>query len=368
MTPFQVEIQVIMALVAAACALPGVFLVLRRMALMSDAISHSVLFGIVIAFFIVREASSPLLILGAAASGVLTVWLVETLLRTGRVKEDAAMGLVFPLLFSIGVILIALYAENVHLDIDTVLLGEVALAPLNRFTLLGINLPLGVWMMSGILFINLALLLLFYKELKLSTFDTELAAALGFSPALLHYALMTVVSVTTVGAFDHVGPVLVVALMIAPPAAAYLLTETLWKMLALSVAIGVVAAISGYWLANTLDTNIAGAAATMTGVFFLLALLFAPQRGLLAKALQRRRRRQRFAVEMLLVHLHSHEGTAGEATENCLAHLTGELKWQPAFAQAAVKWAQQQGLIAEQTQPLALTDSGRTAAQQVLNR
>src|SRR5688572_15720209 len=158
LTQASIEIQLIAALVAAACALPGVFLVLRRMALMSDAISHSVLFGIVITFFIVREVNSPFLIVGAAASGVLTVWLVESLLRTGRVKEDAAIGLVFPVLFSIGVIMIALYAENVHLDVDTVLLGEVALAPLNRWTLAGLSLPAGVWVMGAVLLLNIVLL------------------------------------------------------------------------------------------------------------------------------------------------------------------------------------------------------------------
>ena len=213
----QIEIQIIAAVVAVACALPGVFLVLRRMALMSDAISHAILLGIVLAFFVTEDLASPLLIVAAAITGVITVALVELLHGTGLVREDAAIGIVFPALFSGGVILISRYAGSVHLDTDAVLLGELAFAPFERLSVLGYSLPKSLWVMGGILLINLIFITLFYKELKLATFDAGLAAALGFSPVLVHYGLMTLVSVTAVGAFDAVGSILVVALMIAPP-------------------------------------------------------------------------------------------------------------------------------------------------------
>lgn len=367
MTP-QAEIQLVAAIVAVACALPGVFLILRRVALMSDAISHSILLGIVVGFFLVGDTSHPLLVLLAAASGILTVSLVEGLINTRRVKEDAAIGLVFPVLFSIGVILISRYAGDVHLDADAVLLGELAFAPFNRMAFFGLSLPQGVWVMGGVLLLNLLFIGLFYKELKLATFDAGLAAALGFSPALLHYGLMTVVSITAVGAFDHVGSILVVALMIAPPASAYLLTNSLPRMLGLSAAYGVASAIGGYWLARTLDANIAGAMATMTGVFFLFTLLFAPEQGLLARSLQRNRRRRRFAVEMLLVHLSRHENEPEAGTENSLAHLVQELKWQPDFAQSTVRNAQDRAYIQRQNGLLLLTEQGRETARRVLER
>ena len=140
MTTPQIEIQLIAAVVAVACALPGCFLVLRRMAMLSDAISHAILPGIVLAFFITHNLSSPLLVLAAAATGLLTVVLVELLSRTGLLREDAAIGLVFPALFSIGVILISVYARDVHLDVDAVLLGELAFAPFNRFEVGGYDL------------------------------------------------------------------------------------------------------------------------------------------------------------------------------------------------------------------------------------
>lgn len=364
----RLEIQIIAALVAIACALPGVFLVLRRMSLMSDAISHSILPGLVIGFFIAKDTSHPLVVLAAAASGVATVWLVETLFSTRRVKEDAAIGLVFPALFSIGVILVSKYARGVHIDVDAVLLGELAFAPLNRTTLLGLDLPRGIWVMGGILLITLMTFAVFYKELKIATFDPALAASLGFSPVLIHYGLMTLVSVTAVGAFDHVGSVLVVALMIAPPSAAYLLTHRLSTMLWLSALIGVIAALGGYWVARLFDTNISGAMATMSGVIFLLVLVFAPDQGLIARQLQRRERRSRFAVEMLLVHLSRHEGTPAEATENTVDHLTTELNWLPAFAQQAVDRALSDGLIQRAESHLRLTGAGREAAQDVLSR
>ena len=175
------EVQMIASLVAVSCAIPGVCRGWRRMAMRSDAISHAILLGIVLAFFVVKDISSPILIIGAALSGVLTVSLVELLNRTKLVKEDASIGLVFPLLFSIGVILIARYAWNIHLDVHAVLLGELAFAPFDRLIIGGHDFgPKSMYVMGSILALNLVFITLFYKELKVATFDAGLAAALGF--------------------------------------------------------------------------------------------------------------------------------------------------------------------------------------------
>jgi manganese/zinc/iron transport system permease protein len=359
----QIEIQLIAAVVAAACALPGVFLVLRRMAMMSDAISHTVLLGIVLSFFVVQSLESPLLIVGAAAMGVLTVSLVELLNRTRLVKQDAAIGLVFPALFSIAVILISRFARGVHLDIDAVLLGELAFAPFDRLAFAGLDLPRGLVVMSVILALNLLFIALFYKELKLATFDAGLAAALGFSPALIHYGLMALVSITAVGAFDAVGSVLVVALMITPAAAAYLLTDDLRRMLWLSVGIGIVSAVSGYWLARMLDANIAGSMATMTGVVFLLVFLCAPQRGVWAVAQRRTRQKWEFAQTMLAIHLLQHEGKPEAQEESRVDHLVREIRWQPHFAEQVVHYAKRRGVVRSDHDHLFLTEQGRALAQ-----
>lgn len=356
------EIQLIAAVVAAACALPGVFLVLRRMAMMSDAISHTVLLGIVLGFFVVRDLDSPLVILSAAAMGVITVSLVELLNRTRLVKQDAAIGLVFPALFSIAVILISRFARGVHLDTDAVLLGELAFAPFDRLALFGLDLPRGLVIMGIILLLNVIFIAAFYKELQLATFDPGLAAALGFSPALIHYGLMALVSITAVGAFDAVGSILVVALMIAPAATAYLLTNDLRRMLVLSVLLGAGSAIGGFWLAHWLDANIAGSMATMTGIFFAAAFLLAPRRGIVALARRRRRQKWEFAQTALAIHLMHHENTPDHLEERRVDHLHYHLNWEPNFAVTVVEKAARHGLVERDNGDLHLTPAGRERA------
>jgi manganese/zinc/iron transport system permease protein len=363
----EIEIQLIALVVAVSCALPGVFLVLRRMALMSDAISHTVLLGIVLAFFLTGSITSPFLVLGAALMGVLTVALVEVILRTRLLREDASIGLVFPALFSIAVILISKFAGSVHLDTDAVLLGELAFAPFRRLEIGGYDIgPRTLYVMGGILILNLGFLALFYKELKLSTFDAGLAAALGFSPAIMHYAFMTMVSITAVGAFDAVGSILVVALMIAPPAAAYLLTDRLPRMMALSAGIAAVSAISGFWMAWLFDTSIAGAMAAMTGVSFMLVFLFAPERGVIAVARRRARQRVEFAQLMLAIHLMHHEDTPEAEAESRIDHLHEHLRWAPDFAGRVVRSAERAEFVERENGRLALTEAGRDAARRAM--
>ena len=363
----HLDIQLIAIVTAVACALPGVFLVLRRMTLMSDAISHAILPGIVLAFFLTENLSSPVLILAAAGTGVFTVFLVELLQRTKLVKEDAAIGLTFPALFSIGVILISRFAGNVHLDIDAVLLGELAYAPLNRLKAFGYDLgPVSLSVMGTILVLNLVFILLFYKELKLVTFDASLAAALGFAAPLIHYGLMTLVSITIVGAFDAVGSILVVALIAGPPATAYLMTDKLSRMLILSAIIGSVNAVSGYWVASLFDVSIAGAIATMTFFIFGLVFLVIPNRGLIAIARRHARQKWEFAQAMLVIHLFNHEGLPEAETESAIADLHEHLSWDPAFTNQVVKYALNNRCVSREDTQLALTEHGRAIAQQAL--
>ncbi len=369
MSPAQAEIQLIAVLTAVACALPGAFLVLRRMAMLSDAISHAILLGIVAAFFLTRDLASPLLVLGAALTGLATVAGVELLQRTRLVREDAATGLVFPVLFSVGVILISRYAGRVHLDIDSVLLGELAFAPFDRLVLAGRDVgPRGLWLMGGILAVDLAVIASFWKELTLSTFDPELAAALGFSPVALTYVLMGMVSVTAVGAFDVVGSILVVALMVAPPAAAWLLTDRLPRMLALAAGFGAASAVAGYWAAHLLDVSIAGAMATTAGLVFAGASVVAPERGLLAVAQRRARQQREFAETLLAMHLQTHEGRPEAAEECALETLHRHLHWTRERTRATAARMRRRGLVVESGGLLRLTDDGRHRAADALRR
>jgi manganese/zinc/iron transport system permease protein len=355
MTSPQIEIQIIAAIVAIACAIPGVFLVLRKMALISDAISHAILPGIVIGFFITHDLNSPILILLAALTGVITVVLVEAIQKTGLVKEDTAIGLVFPALFSIGVILIAKNANDVHLDVDAVLLGELAFAPFDRLVLSGVDIgPKSMWLMGVVLVVTLSLLFMFFKELKVSTFDAGLSSALGISPVVMHFGLMSVSSITVVGAFDAVGAILVVALMIAPAAAAYLLTSDLKRMIGLSIFFGVFSAIGGYWLAHLLDASISGSMTTVLGIVFLLVYLFAPKKGVLSVLYRQKRQRTEVSLITFLLHLNNHS----EESERHINHLREHINWQRVRAQAVLELALKNNMIAIDNDVVYLTEKG----------
>jgi manganese/zinc/iron transport system permease protein len=272
MTWLQIEILLIALIASVTCCLPGVFLVLRGVAMMSDAISHAILLGIVLMFLWVQKLESPLLLIGASCAGVLTVVCTELIIYSKRLKKDAAIGLIFPLFFSIGVILISHYARNVHLDIDMVLLGELAFAPFNRFFIGNIDCgPYALWIMSTVLLMNVVCVKIFYKELLITTFDPTLATMSGFSPFLFYYGLMIVTSITAVATFDVVGSIMVVALMITPPATAYLVTKRVNAMIAVSVCVSILSSLFGYALASYADVSIAGSIASMTGVFFVMA-------------------------------------------------------------------------------------------------
>lgn len=274
-------------LVATSCSLLGCFLLLRKAAMIGDAISHAVLPGIVIAYLIAQTRDSFLLLAGAAAFGVLVTVLIETLEKKGKMQIDASIGLSFTWMFALGVILISLYAGKVDLDQDCVLYGEIAYIPLNTWKVGSIDfIPSNVWILSFLLLLVSLFVWIGYKGLFMTTFDEAFAASLGISTLFWHYALMSAVSLTTVLSFESVGAILVIAFLVGPPATAYLLTDKLPVMLALSVALGIIAAILGYYLAVYLDASIAGAMATMIGLEFLFVFLFAPKQGIFRKKIK----------------------------------------------------------------------------------
>ena len=348
-------------LVAVPCALLGTLLVLRQMAMMGDAISHAVLPGIVLAFFVSESLGSLTSLIGAGVFGLLTAVLVEALRNTGRVKEDSSIGIVFTALFALGVFLVSKFARDVHLDLNHVLYGEIAFAPLNALIVGGQDLgPRSLWTLGIVTALAVGMVLLLYKELKIATFDPGLAAAVGLSPVFVHYLLMGAVSVTTVGAFDSVGAILVVAFLIVPPATAYLLTERLWTMMSLAVLLGASSACVGYYLAAVFDVAIAGMMAMVAGGFFVLALLISPSRGLVADLLRQRRNRRYFSRDLLLAGL---ERLGGHATKRDLARL---LDWDDGDVSEALQNASRAGLVQRSgAEEIALTDEGQDTAHRV---
>lgn len=263
------------AMVAASCSLLGSFLILRKMAMVGDAISHAVLPGIVIAYLVSGSRASIPLLIGAAAVGILSTVLIEIFHKRFKVQSDASIGVTFTMLFAIGVILISAFADQVDLDQECVLYGEIAYVPLNLwFTASGLSLgPYPVWIIGGALILVSLFIVFGFNALKITTFDEKYAISLGISTAFWHYALMAMVSLTTVVSFEVVGAILVVAFFIIPPATAYLLTKDLRRMILLSVLFGVTSAVLGYLLAAALDSSIAGAMVTVTGALFVLVFL-----------------------------------------------------------------------------------------------
>lgn len=253
-----------------ACALPGVFVVLRRSSMLVDGISHAVLPGIVVGYFLTRDLDSPLLILGAALAGLVVVLGSEALARTGLLAGDSPQGLVFPALFSAGMIMVSANFANIHLDTHAVLVGDLNLAAIDQLTVDGVLLgPSYLYVMLFVLAVNIVFLATLYPMLSVTTFDPRLAATLGLRPGLLNAAFMFLVSVTVTAAFHAVGAVLVIALVVVPPATAFLLTRRLGTMVALTVVIAVGGAVAGFRIAYLLN------AATSAGMAVFYGLCFA---------------------------------------------------------------------------------------------
>ena len=331
MSYFAISYESLFVLVATAmaCAILSPFLVLRKLSMVSDAISHSVLLGIVIAFFIVKDVGSPFLIAGAALFGVITVFVVEFLSGTGLVKNDDAVGIVFPMFFALAVVLITKFARNVHLDTDVVLMGEVIIAPLNRVEFIGMSLPKALVQMGILLLINLLFVIIFFKELKITTFDRGFAKLAGFSSVALFYVLMTLSSFTAVTAFDAVGAILVVSFLITPGAAAYLISKDLKVMIAISVGYAVINSIIGYVFSLLMNVSMSGMTAAAAGVTFLLTFLF-NREGLITAIFIRLQRKSELKLGLFLNHIGNHSGKKEESEELGLGSIKDHLKWKQA--------------------------------------
>jgi len=277
---------------AMACALLGNYLVLRRMSMMGDAISHAVLPGLAIAFLVTGSRESLPMLVGAVLIGVLTAVLIQGLYRLSGLDRGASMGVIFTILFALGLILIRQAADHVDLDPGCVLYGAIELTPLEVYSLFGAEIPRAAVTNGAMLIINLLFILVFYKELKITSFDPALATTIGINANVMHYVLMALVAATTIAAFESVGSILVIAMLIVPGAVAHLLTDRLSRMLVLSLAVACLSAVLGHVGAITVpgwfgfrDTSTAGMMAVAAGFLFALVFLFAPQYGVAGRAI-----------------------------------------------------------------------------------
>ena len=350
-------------LAAVSCSLLGIFLVLRRMSLVADAISHAVLPGIAIAFLLTGSREPVTMLLGAGAVGVLATFLIEWVHRRGGIQADAAIGIVFTSLFALGVVIISAKAGMVDLDQDCVLYGEIAYSPWDTLVIGGKSLGVRpLWILGFIAIINMLFIGLFFKELKLSTFDPALATTLGFSAMLLHYALMGLVSLTTVAAFEVVGAILVVAMFVIPAATAYLLTDRLALMVLWAVVISAGIALGGYAMARALDASIAGSMSMVAGLFFLAAFLLSPSHGVIPRAAARWKLKLRIAVEDWLAHTWRRRESVTPSRHDPDASQFMRSPWLPLL----LRWKR----LAKKRDggEWILTDAGSTAAAAVIRR
>lgn len=359
------------ALCAAAAALLGNFLVLRRMSLMGDAISHAVLPGLAAAFLITGQRQGPAMFLGAAAVGILTVLLTELARHYGRVDEGASIGVVFTFLFALGLLMIVRAADRVDLDPGCVLHGALETAVLDTVPVLRLEVPRIVISLSLVLALNALFVGLLFRQLKVSTFDPQLALAQGVPVVVLRYVLAAFVAVTAVASFESVGNILVVAMFVVPPATAWLLTDRLSTMVALSVAIGVLSAGLGHVSAIVVPawfgegaTNTAGMMAVAAGTLLALAALFAPRKGVFSRGVRSLQVALQILSEDVLASLYRAEQQGAQAVSE--REVRDKLRTSTLRTSLVLVWLQWKGLVTRQLGSLALAEGGRGLAQNIV--
>jgi len=358
---------------AVSCSLLGNFLVLRRMSMMGDAISHAVLPGLAVAFLISGSRTSLPMFLGAALAGVLTAVFTQAITRYGKVDESASMGVVFTTLFAAGLVLLVRAADSVDLDPGCVLYGAIELVPLDTVTLAGAEVPRVVLSLGVVLGINLLFLILCFKELKISSFDPSLSTTLGFHANVIHYLLMTLVAVTTVACFESVGSILVIAMLVVPPATAWLLTQRLVSMVIVSSLVAVACAVLGHVAAVAIpaalgaqDTSTSGMMAAVAGLLFIGAMLFSPREGVVSKQWQRLKLTLRIMEEDvlgLLYRLEEMQARASGATTSLLADAIHAKGW---TLYLTLQRLVRSDRIDRVQGTYVLTESGRSAAASVI--
>lgn len=363
------------ALCAVSCALVGTFLVLRRMSLMGDAISHAVLPGLAMAFWLTGSRGSVAMLIGAGVVGLLTAFFTQWIHRAGKVDEGASMGVVFTVLFALGLVLIRQFAHHVDLDPGCVLYGLLEHTPLDRVELLGWSVPRAALQVGGVCLFNLLLIVLLYKEFRIATFDPALATTLGIHAGFMHYLLMALVAITTVTAFESVGSILVIAMLIVPAATARLLTDRLGLTLALAALTGALSALLGHvgavfgpgWLGMAgVGTSTSGMIAVASGALFAGALVAAPRYGLVSRAWRRLALSLHILREDLLGLLYRAEEAGLPAPGGQLRRVAGRGVVASLLARMAERDLLRRGLIRRAAEGWLLTPQGRLAAQRVV--
>lgn len=369
-------ILLIAILAAMSCAIPGSFLLVRRQSMLGDAVSHAVLPGIALGFLLSGTRDSQWMFLGAAVAGVATAVCAQLLISLGRVDRGAALGIVFTTFFAIGLVLIVQTADHVDLDPSCVLYGQIEVAPLDTIELSGWHIPRAVIVLGVMLLVNILVMLLMWKELVITSFDSAVAQSQGVTPGIMQQVLMVLVAATCVAAFETVGSILVISLLVAPAAAARLLTDRLGVLVVLATVFAAGTAVVGQFAALTLpgtfvpsveDASIAGMIALVSGVLVLVAAIASPNRGIVSRWINVQRIRLRTVEEDLLGALYRREAEGrGEGSLRMQLNEIGAIDGSPARGAAwmlsvALRRLRRRDLITGTDRP-SLTPQGRIVA------
>ncbi len=381
------------ALAAMACALPGNYLVLRRQSMMGDALSHTVLPGIVVAFLFAHWLKTSgwissdtydatrhaAMFTGAIVIGIMSALLSEWIQKLGHVEASAALGVVFTTLFAVGLLLIRVAADSVHIDPDCVLYGTIETVVMDTYGTT--DIPQAAVINAAVLLVNGLLVIVFYKELRVSAFDPNLATAVGINAQWMHYALMAMTAATLVAAFESVGSILVIAMLIVPAATAYLLTDRLGLMIGLSLLVAALSALLGHVMAITLpplvfgrlgfdtvrDASTAGMMAAACGCLFVTAMLCGPRYGVLSKLVHQGLLSLRIVREDVLGFLYRLEELAkSDAQPASPPPIDQVLGTDPLMTMLAIRGLTREGKIVAAPTGFALTASGRESARSLV--
>jgi manganese/zinc/iron transport system permease protein len=339
----------------------GAFAVLRKQSLLGDAISHAALPGIALAFLLTGSKAPIVLVLGAAFAGWVGTLAVMVAVRNTRIKQDAALGMVLSVFFGFGLLLLTFIQklpEASQAGLDKFLFGQAATLVERDVITMAVMGALALFVVA-----------LLWKEFKLLSFDPNFGSSLGFPTGLLDVILTSLIVIAIVVGLQTVGVVLMSAMIVAPAAAARQWTERLNVMVILSGAFGALVGLLGAVTSSVVPRLPTGPTIVVyVSIIVLLSLMFAPERGIVARMRRQSRQKWQFAAEALAVHLLNHEGDPDEAEESTLTHLRAHMRWDEAFGQRVVQWAVTHDLVSRKNGQLSLTPYGRETARRVMVR
>lgn len=343
------------SLVSTVCGVLGCFIILRRMAFLGDAIAHTMLAGVTCGYLLMKllfgsEANAPAMLLGAIISGFLTVVMIGFVSRLSRIKDDTAIGIMYTGIFAVGGMLASLFSHVIHVDLLHFMTGNV----------LAVD-SLDLWLIAVVAVVVFAVVILFFRQLQLISFDPVMAASIGVHVVLLDYVLTACTSLVVVSAVNIVGVILVVGLLVTPAATAYLLCDRLSRMLWVAAILAETSFLAGYWLSSWLNVAPGAAIVVAATLQFLVVLLVAPRYGLLSDWLRRRGAvPQRLIEDVLSCVLKAPSATVSFATVTEFVH-------EPADAvRRAIAQLERQGMLNQDQGNVTLTDVGLHEARRLL--